>query len=232
MTEEAKPWPRAQRMPLALAGHVAQPHHYQAVAEYDKVRGEITKYLSAHGTYTARQVNEAIEWWNARVDAVEELEAPLRRHAEEAAERIRAHIAEDQRIANATTPAPLAGQWRAAQDKHAADDAPLSLVQGMDECDRDEHDGDADYISYSYGNPVIVHAADWQDEAEANLQHIVRHDPAHVLARSATLLDVLADLEQIAERSDHPDPRMWARTAICELARAWELNEEPDGEQC
>lgn len=227
MAEETEPWPRTQRIPFATVGGRAQPWHLQALAEYDEARGETTVPGGAvPGMYTARQVNDAIEWWNARVDAVEELEAPLRRRAEEAAERIRAHIAEDQRIANATTPTSLAGQWRAAQDKHAADDAPLSLVQGMDEYDRDEHDGDARYISYSYGNPVIVHAADWQDEAEANLQHIVRNDPAHVLARSATLLDVLADLERIADRSDHPDPRMWARTAICSLARAWDLDEK------
>jgi hypothetical protein len=58
------------------------------------------------------------------------------------------------------------------------------------------------------------------------LDHIVRHDPAHALAQSATMLDVLADLEKIAERSPHPDPRAWARLAICELARAWELDED------
>lgn len=219
MTEETKPWPRAQRMPPAIAGSRAQPWHYQAVAEYDAARGETTEYQSAHRVYTARQVNQAIDWWNERAATVDEHEAPMRRHAEFAAEKIRARVAEDQRVASATTPVPLAGQWRAAQDKHADDDAPLSLIQGRDEYD------DTDRAGYSSGNPIIVHAADWQDEAEANLRHIARHDPAHVLARSATVLDVLADLEKIADRSDHPDPRSWARLAICELARMWDLDE-------
>lgn len=64
--DETKPWPRAQRMPLVVAGQRAQPHHYQAIAEYDEARGEIgNRYPSVN---TAAQVNEAITWWNKRAE--------------------------------------------------------------------------------------------------------------------------------------------------------------------
>jgi hypothetical protein len=234
-------------MPLAIAGHVVQPYHYQAIAEYDEARGKPTGHLSAHGTYTARQINEAITWWNERAaslefpaevdvlraeiehlrawiydecpacggilayDAsraavvtdpagVEELEAPLRQRAEEAAERIRALVAEDERLALYAGGRP----WRVACDCGAAheDDCFVRRIEGPD---------------------IVIYDEGGHDEDQA--RHIVRQDPAHVLARSATLLDVLADLERIAERSDHPDPRSWARTAICGLAQAWELDD-------
>ncbi|ACU71828.1 hypothetical protein Caci_2919 [Catenulispora acidiphila DSM 44928] len=110
---------------------------------------------------------------------------------------IKAQMAVDEQLALATTPVPVPGSWRAAQDKHAADDAPLSLIQGRDE---DEFH-DPDNIGYSYGNPVIVHAADWQDEAEANLRHIERHDPASVLAdvkAKRELLRHAAELREVA----------------------------------
>lgn len=130
----------------------------------------------------------------------EDHEAPLRRHAEMAAERIRTRVAEDQRIANAVddNSAPFTGQWK----------------------------NDGNHALQTYNGWVLAYRADGREWRPGVLDHIVRHDPAHVLARSATLLDVLADLEKIAERSTHPDPREWARLAICELARAWELDEE------
>lgn len=85
----------------------------------------------------------------------------------------------------ATTPVPVAGQWTVVRDKHADQDAPLALVQGDDPDDPGE--------DYSYGVPVIVLAADWQDEAEANLWHIALHDPASVLLRVAEERNILAE---------------------------------------
>lgn len=74
---ETKPWPRAQRMPTVMAGERAQPHHYQAIAEYDEARGETTPRYSSHGghsEFTAAQVNQAIEWWNKRAALEERLD--------------------------------------------------------------------------------------------------------------------------------------------------------------
>lgn len=88
---------------------------------------------------------------------------------------IRNCLNEDEAAALATTPVPVAGRWKASRDKHAAADAPIALIQG-------DEDTEPGYEDYSYGSPIIVHAAEWQDEAEANLRHIARHDPAHVLA--------------------------------------------------
>lgn len=88
-------------------------------------------------------------------------------------------------IAQATTPVPVAGAWRVAQDKHDADDAPLALVQG------EQEEGDPEYVGYGSNLPIIVHAAEWQDEAEANLRHIALHDPRSVLRRIAAERKIL-----------------------------------------
>lgn len=68
-----RPWPRAQRMPLAMAGGRVQPWYMQAVAEYDESRGVTTEPNSSiPGMYSAAQVNRAIEWWNERAARGEE----------------------------------------------------------------------------------------------------------------------------------------------------------------
>lgn len=64
-----RPWPRAQRMPLAMAGGRVQPWHMQALAEYDEARGGITEANSSPAMYTAAQVNRAIAWWNERAES-------------------------------------------------------------------------------------------------------------------------------------------------------------------
>lgn len=138
-------------------------------------------------------------------ESIEDLEAPLRRHAERAAEKIRACVAEDQRVAQ-NAPGM---NWQ--HEDVSFPEAPE--VQVWDE------NGTGRAIDVAEASGVFAGA------------HIVRHDPAHVLAWSATLLDVLADLEKIAERSPHPDPRAWARLAICELARAWDLDEDEAPQQ-
>jgi len=67
---EQQPWPRAQRMPLAVAGGLVQPWHYQALVEYDAAHGTTTEPDSnIPGMFAAAQVNRAITWWNERVEA-------------------------------------------------------------------------------------------------------------------------------------------------------------------
>lgn len=73
---ETKPWPRAQRMSFVVAGERAQPHHYQAIAEYDEARGEATPHGGKTVIFTAAQVNQAIEWWNKRAVLEEQLPGP------------------------------------------------------------------------------------------------------------------------------------------------------------
>jgi len=85
-----------------------------------------------------------------------------------------ARLDEDQAGVLATTPVPLPGRWKVARDKHADDDAPLQLIQGEDPDDP----ASEEYSSIE----VIAYCAYWQAEAEANLRHIARHDPARVLA--------------------------------------------------
>lgn len=118
-----------------------------------------------------------------------------------------AELDEDERIALATTACPVAGSWRGAQEKHSEDWSPLALIQGREEIDT------PDYIGYSPGRPVIVHAADWQHEAEDNLRHIARHDPARVLAEVAVKREILssyvaakAQVESRLEASDGVKP--------------------------
>ena len=65
---EPQSWPRAQRMPFVVAGERAQPHHLQAIAEYDEARGEATPRHHGPGMYTAAQINQAIEWWTKRAE--------------------------------------------------------------------------------------------------------------------------------------------------------------------
>jgi hypothetical protein len=90
--------------------------------------------------------------------------------------------------ARATTRVPVPGKWSAVRDKHADDDAPLTLIQGHDEDDFDPQ-------GYSSGRPVIAYAAEWQDEAEANLHHIALNDPHSVLCRVAAERKTLAEHE-------------------------------------
>lgn len=68
--QDPQPWPRVQRMPLAIAGQHVQPWHHQAIAEYDKATGNTTlPHSNLPGMYAAAQVNQAIIWWNERAGA-------------------------------------------------------------------------------------------------------------------------------------------------------------------
>lgn len=127
--------------------------------------------------------------------------------------------------AEATTPVPLAGQWTVVRDKHAGPDAPLALIQGEDV---PQYDGQ-DREDYTYGLPVIVLAADWQTEAEANLRHIALHDPRSVLLRVAEERNILADLENVAAGWYHDETKNLAEDIIIGLARAWGWKEPSDG---
>lgn len=109
---------------------------------------------------------------------------------------IEAQLAIDEQLALATTPVPVPGRWKAARDKHADDDAPLTLVQG-DEAD------DPGYEGYSYNHQIIVHGADWRDEVEANLRHIARHDPATVLADVVAKRAIIA-MHELCEQKNTP----------------------------
>ena len=64
---------------------------------------------------------------------------------------LRATLDAAERIARATTPVPVAGEWAAVRDKYADEDAPLSLIQGQD-----PHE--PDYKGYSSGVPIIATA--------------------------------------------------------------------------
>jgi len=67
---EQQPWPRTQRMPLAVVGGRPQPWHHQAIAEYGAATGtELEPNPTIPGGYTATQINWAITWWNERVEA-------------------------------------------------------------------------------------------------------------------------------------------------------------------
>jgi len=74
--EQQQPWPRAQRMPLAVAGGRPQPWHQQAIAEYRAATGiELKSNPTIPGGYTATQVNWAITWWNERAESEQAGEA-------------------------------------------------------------------------------------------------------------------------------------------------------------
>lgn len=131
------------------------------------------------------------------------IEAPQQQAAEQAATRAREYLAEDQ---DAAKSAEHEGEWHATRH----DTLPLiqvNLVTGDEDGSIDE------YVAWDVGRGDGV--------------HIARHDPRRVLAQCGALGDVLTDLERIAERSPDPDSRMWARSAIHTLARAW----EPDDPQ-
>lgn len=71
MTDHTQPWPRAQRMPLAIVGGRPQPWHQRAVAEYDAAHGTTTEPNSTiPGMFAAAQINNAIRWWNERADGM------------------------------------------------------------------------------------------------------------------------------------------------------------------
>jgi len=77
-SDEQQPWPRAQRMPLAMAGGRPQPWHHQAIAEYGAATStELEPNPTIPGGYTATQVNWAITWWNERVEAEQEQDGGL-----------------------------------------------------------------------------------------------------------------------------------------------------------
>jgi len=95
-----------------------------------------------------------------------------------------ARLDEDEAGALATTPVLVTGRWKVARDKHADDDAPLQLIQGEDPDDP----ASEEYSS----TEVIAYCAYWQAEAEANLRHIARHDPARVLAEVKAKRRVMA----------------------------------------
>jgi len=153
---------------------------------------------------------------------------------------LRATLDAVQRAAEATTPVPVAGEWAAVRDKHAADDAPLTIIQGQNE-------DDPDYENYSSNVPVIAHAAEWQDEAEANLRFIALNDPAAVLRRIAAdrkLLDLHRDdggdcavcADPLEASDDSEGSREWSRSAqrfpcatVRLLAEGW-TEDTPTGE--
>ena len=134
-------------------------------------------------------------------------------------------------LAEATTPVPSPGRWSAVQDKHASRDAPLSLVQGQDP-------DEPDRLDYSYGLPVIVFSAEWQDEAEANLRFIAANDPASMLRRVEFERGLLAEHAPggMAQERDETEcrtcsgptpgfsgtwPADWPCPTVLGLAAAW-----------
>ena len=120
--------------------------------------------------------------------------------------------------ARATTPVPRPGEWIATRDKHDDDAAPLALVQGRDE---DAYDWMGE--DYRSGLPVIVHAAEWQDEAEANLRHITLNDPHSVLRRIAAERRLLDDLN--SEKHEVVEGDCWYTCAAA-------TEERDGGETC
>lgn len=127
-------------------------------------------------------------------------------------------------IAQATTPVPRTGEWIASRDKHDEDDAPLALVQGRDD---DEYDFMGE--NYRSGLPVIVLAAEWQDEAEANLRHIALHDPRSVLRRIAgerKTLDACTDILSAPDGWEYTDAPELAKAAVRNMAEGWGWTEE------
>jgi hypothetical protein len=103
---------------------------------------------------------------------------------------VRDRLDEDEVLALATTPVPVTGRWRASRDKHADRDASLTIIQGADDVDPGSQE-------YSSDVPVIAYAAEWHDEAEANLRHIARHDPARVLTGIEAKRRLVDDMAKI-----------------------------------
>lgn len=211
MPDGPQPWPRAQRIPLVVAGQQYpfgyQAEWWQAVEEYH--RSTCTAVVAPFAM-NAAGINEAITWWNRRADALargntdayEQIEAPQRDVAEQAAERARACLAEDDAVARDVE---NSGEWHASRHDR------IPLVQ-VNVVTADEKGCVDEFV-----------AADvWRSDGV----HIARHDPARVLDQCGALGDVLTELERIAERSPDPDSRMWARGAIVSLARVWEPDED------
>ena len=93
--EQTQPWPRAQRMPLAVVGGRPQPWHHQAIAEYGAATGtELKSNPTILGGYTATQVNWAITWWNERVEA-EQVQDGAAGRVEAWVNRIAAHASDE-----------------------------------------------------------------------------------------------------------------------------------------
>lgn len=136
--------------------------------------------------------------------------------------------------ARATTPVPKPGEWIATRDKHAADDAPLALIQG-----RDEETYDWLGEDYRSGLPVIAYAAEWQDEAEANLHHIALNDPHSVLRRVAAERELLTlhqnDAGKCSECSQGYELQDWGPDYPCATVRllakgwGWAQTDTPSG---
>jgi len=93
--EQQQPWPRSQRMPLAVAGGRPQPWHHQAIAEYGAATGtELKPNPTIPGSYTATQVNWAITWWNERAESEQAQDGAVGEAAEGIA-RFLTHFRED-----------------------------------------------------------------------------------------------------------------------------------------
>lgn len=116
---------------------------------------------------------------------------------------IKARHAEEENLALATTPVPVEGRWCVTRDKHAADDAPFRLVQGYN-----PHDIEDGLFTgnYNHGLPVIAMSAAWEEEHEANLQHIAYWDPERVLAGIAAERTVLHVYETYRKARDIAPP--------------------------
>jgi len=128
------------------------------------------------------------------------IEAPQQEAARQAANRMRAHLAEDTAIARDVEDG---GEWHVTRH----DNLPLIQVNVVT-ADENEDDRIGEYVAW--------------DVSRSNGVHIARHHPRRVLDQCGSLTDALTDLERIAERSPDPDSRMWARGVIHHLARIWE----------
>lgn len=126
------------------------------------------------------------------------IEAPQQEAARQAANRMRAHLAEDIVIAQSAVPGP----WAAVKNR----ETPL-VAADLWGWTQDEDD---------FGEPIT------DDIPRDTAVHIARHHPRRVLDQCGSLTDALTDLERIAERSPDPDSRMWARGVMHHLARIWE----------
>jgi hypothetical protein len=67
-------WPRGQRMQVAVVGQDMEPHWRQALEEY-WLAEPLRMPIPGHPV-TAAQVNQAVEWWNARADKLSPAGSP------------------------------------------------------------------------------------------------------------------------------------------------------------
>jgi hypothetical protein len=126
-----------------------------------------------------------------------EIDRPQREGAERVAAWIRQRIEEDRLIA---ADVEDHGEWHCVRN----DENPLIWA---DVVTADEDDHLDEYVA--------------DDVGRSNAVHIATHDPVRVLGQCDALGDVLTELERIAQRAPHPDPRSWARAAISCLAQIW-----------